>query len=872
MALSHIPSPEPLSGHNRAARVQRLLEPKILGPLVGALAVGLGLLAIYHLHGHIHPGEVRAALAATSGSRLALALGFACLSLAALTCYDLVAAHRVAPRRIPLRLAALAGFIAYGFSNALGFHVFLGGTLRYRIYQSVGVDASDVGNIIGLSLLTAWSGMASVIGLALLLDPAHIPLLQRFSPGANHLLGVLILLALAALLVRLGTNGRRVRILGWEFPLPTAPQALLQLAVGAVDYGASAAVLWVLLPADITPAFSIFLILFIAALLAGLISHAPGGLGVFDATILIGLGAGTRADVVAALLVFRLVYYVLPLVLAALALLVFEVRRQRTRMPAITGRTLRIARRLAPSLSAVLVFLSGLLLLASGSTPNLPERTQWLVATVPLPFAEASHLLASVVGLLLVVVARGLYRRLAAAHGLAIALLLASVVFSLLKGGDWDNALILLVEAAVLAACRPAFYRGGGWRVFRLDATWVALVLIVVMATLTIGLVAYRHVEYRPELWWRFAWQGDASRFLRAMLALAVVAAALAMDALINRPRPVPPGTDGTVPDAVRRILGTSTDTASCVALLGDKSFLVSPDEDAFLMYGVSGRSWIAMGDPVGNPEAGKALCWRFAEAADHAGARAMFYAVQPAFLPIYLEMNLALLKIGEVARVDLVDFSLAGPARSGLRQAFNRADREALVFSVIPSAEVGAALPELRGVSDAWLAGKHGHEKGFSLGRFDPDYLRAFDCAVLRKEGHIVAFANLWRSGDGQELAVDLMRYRPGVSKVLMDALFTHLFLYGSAQGYRWFNLGAAPLSGLSGHPLASTWEHMGTFIYRRGDEFYNFSGLRAFKQKFDPVWTPQYLACPGGLWLTHALANVTVLIAGGPMGLFRC
>jgi phosphatidylglycerol lysyltransferase len=103
------------------------------------------------------------------------------------------------------------------------------------------------------------------------------------------------------------------------------------------------------------------------------------------------------------------------------------------------------------------------------------------------------------------------------------------------------------------------------------------------------------------------------------------------------------------------------------------------------------------------------------------------------------------------------------------------------------------------------------------------------------------------------------------------MDALFAYLLLYAKAEGYRWFNLGAAPLAGLADHPLASTWNRVGTFIYRRGDEFYNFEGLRAFKQKFDPVWTPQYLACPGGLAMPQALIDITSLISGSPMGLLQ-
>ena len=114
-------------------------------------------------------------------------------------------------------------------------------------------------------------------------------------------------------------------------------------------------------------------------------------------------------------------------------------------------------------------------------------------------------------------------------------------------------------------------------------------------------------------------------------------------------------------------------------------------------------------------------------------------------------------------------------------------------------------------------------------------------------------------------------MRYRPGVSQVLMDALFARILLYGKAENYRWFNLGAAPLAGLADHPLASTWNRLGAFIYRRGEEFYNFEGLRAFKQKFDPVWTPQYMACPTGLRCRKCCLTSTNLISGNPIRILR-
>jgi len=859
-------------GGRMAALADRVIEPRVLGPIVGAVAVAIGLFVIHEISGKVHLDEISAAVARTTAATVIPSLIFTLISFAAMSLYDVMAVRRAAPGKVPMPLAAFAGLVGYGFSNAIGFHVFVGGPVRYRIYQAAGLDAADVGRIVGISALTFWGGLLTIVGCALLINPIGIPAFKIVSPEAGRAVGALILAALAVVIVWLSRRPRELTILGWTFPLPTARSALAQIVVGAVDIGAAAAALYVLLPSDVGSGFAVFLLLFVAAIIATVISHAPGGLGVLEATILLGLGAGTRPDVVAALVVFRIIYYAVPLAFAAAGLLVFEIYRVRNTVAGAAGRTMALTRRIVPPVAALLVFAGGLVLLLSGNTPNYSERTDWLSDILPLPFAEASHLLASIIGLLLVVLARGLYRRIALARVTAIALLLAGAAFSLLKGLDWEEAVVLCAVAAVLFIYKGSFYRRGDWRAFRPDPTWIGLMLIVLVGFTLVGLLAYRHIEYQSDLWWEFAWESDAPRFLRATLALSIIAAAISVDAIINRPARVAakPGRK-PIPDAVRHILETSSGTQPCVALLGDKSFMVSAGGEAFLMYAVSGSSWITMGDPVGDPQCSRALIWRFAEAADRAGARAVFYAVQSDFLPNYLDLGLAILKIGEQARVDLGNFSLAGAARQPLRYAEARATRDGISFSVVPKSEIAAALPELRAVSDAWLESKHGFEKGFSLGFFDDAYMQEFDCAVLKKDGAIVAFANLWRAGDRQELSVDLMRYRPGISKILMDALFAHLLLYGKAEGYRWFNLGAAPLAGLADHPLASTWSRVGTFIYKRGDEFYNFEGLRAFKQKFDPVWTPQFLACPGGLAMPQILLNVTSLISGGPIGIFK-
>ena len=177
-------------------------------------------------------------------------------------------------------------------------------------------------------------------------------------------------------------------------------------------------------------------------------------------------------------------------------------------------------------------------------------------------------------------------------------------------------------------------------------------------------------------------------------------------------------------------------------------------------MYGVRGRTWVAMGDPVGDPAEGQELAWRFLELADHHGGRAAFYEVSEENLPLYLDLGLDLRKIGEEGRVPLATFSLEGRARKGLRASRNRLLRDGYAFELVAPPAVPAILDRLESLSNDWLVGKRTREKRFSLGRFDPDYVAGFPIATARLNGEIVAFANLWPGAGKHEIAIDMMRF----------------------------------------------------------------------------------------------------------------
>lgn len=855
--------PEPSAGARRKSGWTRFI-----GPAAGILVLGAALYLLHGMAEQISIRDIHVAIRTTPTSDILLSVALTAISFMALAAYDVLAVRSSIAEPVALRTAAFAGAAGYAVSNALGFPIMTGGSVRYRIYAASGLNMADISRVVTIAWATFWLGAGVVIGLFLAADPAGIAATLRLPPEVARLGGIVTLAAIAGFVVWVSTGARVLNLFGWTLAMPDRRTVTAQIAVGAIDMVAAGLALYVLLPAGVRPEIGTFAVVYTAALTLGILSHTPGGIGVFEATIISGLGLSSTSAVVGSLILYRAIYYVLPLIVAAVALAVAELARRRRRLKAardvVTG--------LVPPIAGGLVFLGGIMLLISIALPHRGYRLDLLSSVLPQPFVEASHLAASVVGVLLLVIARGLVARLAPAWNAAMVLMVSGAVFSLVKGFDWEEATVLLGFALLLAVFHDAFYRAGRVSDLRPSLRWLTLVVSFVAFAAWLGFFFYRHVEYSNDLWWDFAWEGNASRFLRALFFISVVVLIIGLDAVINRPRRELPEATTSIPEDVRRLAAVSPRASAALALLRDKYFLMTEARQAFLMYGISGRSWIAMGDPVGDKGDAAELVWRFRELADRHAGRLVFYSASADYLPLYIDLGLSLHKIGEVARVPLGDFGLEGPSRQELRYVDRRASKEGLAFEVVRKAEVPDLMDELRRVSDIWLATRKAREKSFSLGSFEPDYLAEFDIAVMRKEGRIVAFANLWQSGGLEELSIDLMRYEPGASKILMDALFVRVMLWGKAQGFRWFNMGAAPLAGLATRPLAPLWNRVGSLIFRHGEKFYPFEGLRNFKDKFSPVWQPQYLVCRGGAGnLAQVLIDVAALVAGGRLEIIR-
>ncbi|MFC4525383.1 bifunctional lysylphosphatidylglycerol flippase/synthetase MprF [Dyella halodurans] len=845
------------------ARLRRLA-----GPLLSVAMLCLALWALRRLASEVSYREVARYVHGLENYRVALAVLLTAGSYGVMTLYDWFGLAYVG-KRLPRAQVSLISFISYAFSNALGMALLISGSIRYRFYIQAGLTTAEVAKVVLYCTLSFWLGLCALTGVTLLLVPVPASL-----PLASWRLPVAAVLTAIPLLWLVGNRllGRPLRIWRWRVSLPSARVAARQILVGAVDWGLAAYVLYLLMPNQVDTGFGHFLAIFVLAQIAGLISHVPGGLGVFEAVMLAGFGAagnqGLEAPILGALAAYRLIYYFLPLLAATLVVLVREARGLRSKAllaPWFTA--------LLPPFFAGLTMVSGAVLLFSGATSALPARMAILRDVLPLAVLEVSHFLSSVVGMMLLILARGLQRRLDAAYVLTLVLLVLGAVLSLLKGIDYEEAILLSLLALALAPAHQLFYRRTSLFSASFSMGWIIAILAVLVCAGWLVAFSYKHVEYSNNLWWEFSfYHGGAPRALRALVGAAAAGLLFALANLIRPARPdlrLP--NEGELERALPLIKQYSSAQAH-LALMGDKTLLFDPEGKAFIMYDVEGRSWVAMGDPVGeSDEARRELVWTFRDQCERAGGWPLFYQVRPEDLDLYLEVGMNLLKIGEEARVLLSSFSLDGKSKKVLRNTINKLTREGMRLEIVPAEAVVALLPRLKKISDAWMRDKGVREKGFSLGTFDPQYLQRTPMALVWQGDELVAFSNLFLTDSKEEASLDLMRHLPEGTSGIMDFMFVELMTWARQEGYRWFNLGMAPLSGLQNRRSAPLWSRLGAMLFGRGERFYNFRGLHKYKDKFDPVWEPRYLAVPNGIALPLVFANVASLISGGLSGMVR-
>ena len=311
-----------------------------LGVAVSVTVIAFACYVLYHMLRGINVAEVVEAIESTEYYQIALAALFVAAGYFTLTFYDLFAVRAIGYDQIPYRINALAAFTSYSIGHNVGASVFTGGAVRYRIYSAHGLNAIDVAKICFLAGLTFWLGNAAVLGLGITYHPEAAAAIDQLPPWFNRAAAIAIIVGLVAYVVWVSTQPRMVGRGPWTVALPGGSLTLLQIAIGIVDLGFCALAMYVLVPDEPNLGFVVVAVIFVSATLLGFASHSPGGLGVFDAAMLVGLWQMVREELLAGMLLFRILYYLAPFVISVIILTFREViisaRSKRLRQAALS--------------------------------------------------------------------------------------------------------------------------------------------------------------------------------------------------------------------------------------------------------------------------------------------------------------------------------------------------------------------------------------------------------------------------------------------------------------------------------------------------------------------------------------------------------
>jgi len=595
---------------------------------------------------HLRLRDIGAALHAIPPRALMLSAGWTVLSYAVLTLYDrlgtIYAGHKVAYRRV-----AFASFCAYALSHNLGFAAVSGAAVRFRLYAHWGLTPAQIAKTVAFCSLTFGLGGMVLGGAILVVEPGAMPWFGTHLPKAAMYAAGALLWTIVAAYITFAKLQRRMRLFGQVVELPGMRMAMLQVLLATADVAITATIFYQLLPHATQLSWTVFLGVYVASYTAGLAANIPGGIGVFDTAMLLGLHPYLDApQIVGAILVFRLYYYVIPLFLAGSLFAGNEILlrggtiwQHAANLPATPSIPRWSEPDFAVATSTSSVALCGVVLLCLGVLAPQPDFS-WMDPDVAGLATQAGQFVPSLIGAGLVVMAIGLSHRVNLAWGLTLLLLVAGAAFTATQGDRlWVTGLLLLTAVLVLPF-RGCFYRHARLLSGPLEST--TALSLVVLAICLLALAVTRPYTHRlhNNAWWAVVISREAPNSLRLTVALAVILGLLAIWRLLR------PGRVRWLPwDAAAR--GRMAQLGMVVPHQAD-GLVLGEAERAGIPFRRCGRVLLGLGDPGGAETDRISAIWRLRDLAQQEGLDPAFWRAGPGLLKVYGDLGLTALPLGE--------------------------------------------------------------------------------------------------------------------------------------------------------------------------------------------------------------------------------
>lgn len=584
--------------------------------------------------------------------------------------------------------------------------------------------------------------------------------------------------------------------------------------------------------------------LYVVAQILGVVSMLPGAIGSFDVMMMFELTmlGVPRATTIVWLLLFRVFYYIVPIILGA----IFFIHHIFVQFDNFFDHIpLTIARQVAHWLITCFMYVSGILMLLAASVPDLTDSNRFLQRFYPFTFFFLHQLTTILFAIAMLACARGLQAKVKRAYWPTVIILVIGITNTLINLGTISLTIFLFIILLLVFLMRHVPYRKKlqySFGKFMIDSLIFVGSLVLYIIVGVINTPNYSSNHNVPQF---LLFPGEKiwlSGFIGLILGFAILF--LMIRYFMSGADPF----NGQQPLDKERILNIINEfggnETSHLAMLRDKNiyyYTEDGQDQLFFMYRKKYDKLVIMGDPVGNQAKKDQAIQKFLHDSDLYGYQLVFYEVNSNTTLTLHEYGFDFMKTGEDGWVKLADFTLAGKKQRSQRALMHKFDREGYTFEIVKPPFDNQLMSEMKAVSDDWL-GKE-VEKGFSLGFFSPQYINEAPVALVRSaDGELVAFATLMPTGSKKLLTIDLMRHSHHAPSGIMDKIFVSMFQYGQEHGYEYFDLGMAPLSNVGSSQYSFIEEKVAHFIYEYGYHLYGFQGLRHYKDKYASSWFPKY------------------------------
>ncbi|WP_445622062.1 bifunctional lysylphosphatidylglycerol flippase/synthetase MprF [Lacticaseibacillus paracasei] len=795
--------------------------------------------------------QMRASLATQSPGSLLILLVVGLIAVTPMLTYDFVITELL-PGYYKPAYVIKSGWIVNTFTNIAGFGGLLGASLRANFYHEKASQKQVLFAISKIAMfLLAGLSLWSMIGIVVIFV---------FGIGAEFANYWVWLVGGAAYFPLLMIISH-VRDSEFFADMPLKRQ--LRLTLGSfLEWGGCAAFFLLIgyfLEAPIP--LSSVLPLFMVANVIGVISMVPGGLGSFDVLMIVELGqlGLDSSAAVVWLLFYRLFYYVIPFLIGA-GLFAQDAGKRLNAY--LEGLPVQLIRKAAFGFLVVFLYFSGIMLLLRGVAPDLAFQNTLYQRLYPYTFLFLDRVTNVIVAFLILGFGRGIASRVKRAYWPTVIVLIVAMVASLREDNHLRFIVFLILVVIALILTRRELTRD------RLALSWGNKLIDGAVFSLTFIFYAFAVFYNAPAIHHRhvpdvFLFPSERMFFTTL---IGVMLAALTVY-LIFRYLSAPtksladPYDEARLKAVVAKFGGNEV---SHLGLMRDKSlhfYQVDGEDRVFFLFKKKADKLIVMGEPVGDETQIPAAIADFMKQADDQDMSLVFYEINESLTMKLHEFGFDFMKFGEEGYVDVTTFTLAGTKRKGERALMHKFEREGYSVELLKPPFDDALLDDLQTVSDSWLDGRS--EKGFSLGFFDRHYLNQAPIAVVRApDGKIVAFATDMPTGNNEVTSIDLMRSSADAPSGIMDEVFIHLFELAKDRGFKYFNMGMAPLANVGTSSYSFIEEKIAHLVYEYGYRFYGFQGLRSYKNKYVTEWVPKYVAYRKRTSLLFTLLQIMMVV----------